>query len=103
MIGEVETSELDAAELVGPEGDNGSVESVGRLEVTNPPLVELGDTRPVDPDRLGRADEVGRGPVGAPDSLVEEALGEGMTKTEVFVVVRSVNCVVDTLVAMVVI
>lgn len=102
MIGEVETSELDAAELVSPEGGNGNVENVGRLEGTAPPLVELGDSQPVDPDKLGRADEVVRGPVGAPDSLVEEALREGMTKTEVFVVVRSVNCVVDTLVAMVV-
>lgn len=109
MIGEVETSELDAAELIGPEGGNGSVENVERLEVprarlegTTPPLVDLGDSQPVDLDRLGSADEVVRGPVGAPDSLVEEALREGMTKTEVLVVVKSVNCVVDTLVAMVV-
>lgn len=39
------------------------------------------------------------GPVDIPDSLV----GEEMTKTEVSVVVRSVICVVDTLVAIVVI
>lgn len=67
-----------------------------------PPPIGLGDSQPVDPDRLGTADENVRGPVGAPDSLVDEAPREGMTNTEVFVVVRSVNCVVDTLVAMVV-
>lgn len=69
------------------------------LEGTTSKLVELGDIPPAGPDELGRADDGVRGPVGVPDSLA----GEDMMTTEVTVVVRSVICVVDTLVAMVVI
>lgn len=109
LIGDVKTPELNAAGLVGPEGNDESIEEEARLEVPGvafegrtPLLVEFGDPEPVGPIEWAREDGGFMGPDGAPESFTGDATDEETVKIVAIVVVSFVICVVDSLLAMVV-
>lgn len=103
LIGDVKTSELDAAGLVDAKGSDGNGGDDAKLEVPGlalegrtPLFVEF-DPQPVGPVEPGRDIE------GVVRPVKESLVGEEMVTTVTFVVVRSVIRVVDSLVAVVVI